>query len=384
MKQKKTLLHFLFVVLLIGNSCSSNDRFVPESFNLPHESTHRLVERFRISQPSPEVFFSTIAIIHILRDGNIVVRNYPEYHLIELNPDGEVVEVISRSGRGPGELLQATISFLTKDDSLHIRDAMSRRHLVLAKNEQGEWEVARERVAITVVDGERVEFIPGRLISGSDHEDYGLFSIYPGQRDTLTKHYTYVAHVDVNLTRKSDPSRIQPVEDLAIHRTDNSITVSNNNRFFEAFYQYDPVRDEVMYITNTSNEIIGIDSSGDEFVKGYLPFERFQPDDSDIERSMENSTYYYRGMESIIRDKLLPHEPYYRKVILDEERLWIQFSRSDTTQPNWMITTTEGNITATFIGPGDIERVQIRGQRMYGSVEGSDGTVYLVGYELTE
>ena len=138
----------------------------------------------------------------------------------------------------------------------------------------------------------------------------------------------------------------------------------------------------MILVENTSNEIVAIDSTDRETVIGYLPYERFPIDGEKLEESLVNVNYYYSGMEEIVREKLLDHEPYYWNVILHEGRLWVNLARSDSDSPNWIITTLEGEVQEAFQGPEKISEVTISGNRMYGSVKDADGATYLVGYEL--
>jgi hypothetical protein len=227
--------------------------------------------------------------------------------------------------------------------------------------------------------------IPERIEHRADGELFGLFRVHPGSRDTLQAQYVYVSKVDLNIEHAGELSRMRMASELAIHRGENnSQSVHNNLRFYNAFYNFLPDDDEVILVENTSNEIVAIDSSDHETVIGYLPYEQFPTDDEKLEESLVNVNYYYSGMEEIVREKLLEHEPYYWNVILHEGRLWVNLARSDSSSPNWIITTPEGEVLEAFRGPEMISEVTISGNRIYGSEKDDDGATYLVGYELKE
>lgn len=377
------MIPFICLFLLVG--CTPENDFELESYNLPEHASLEVAEIFRISSPAEGAFFSAIRKIHILSDGNLVVQNYPDYQLYELTPDGGYVNVVGRQGRGPGEFVETFISHLADGDSLHVYDFNNARHQVLVKNREGEWNHYRERMFRRVISDEMVEQIPQELITAQPGDSYGIFKVFPGSRDTLNANYYYVAQVDENIEHTGEAERIRVANELAIHRGENnSRSVHANRRFFRSFYQYDPGKNDVIMVRNTSNEIIVIDSSDNESVIGYLPYERFPIDREKLQESLVNVNYYYSGMEEIVREKLPDHEPYYWNVILHEGRLWVNLARSDSESPNWIITNLEGEVQESFRGPEEISEVTIHEDRLYGSVRDSDGAVFLVGYELKE
>ncbi|MEX1011833.1 MAG: hypothetical protein WDZ29_07205 [Balneolaceae bacterium] len=196
--------------------------------------------------------------------------------------------------------------------------------------------------------------------------------------------YYFVSKIDPNLEMSGEMSRLKKTLDQAIYQSGTSRTSAVYPYFFKAFYRYHPVRDQVFYIQNNSNKIVVIDSAGNEQINGYLPYDHFPPDPEEIESILAGSTYYFTEMRAIVESKLLPHEPYYRNVELVGDRLWVQLARSDPEQPNWVITSLEGDVLESFHGPTDISSLTIRGNRMYGSFQDSIDTPYLVGYELVE
>jgi hypothetical protein len=381
----KTYTWFLLAWIFLLGGCSRSGDFSAESYRLPGEATLEAEELFRIESPTYEAYFSYIRKIHVLDDGNLVVQNYPDHRLYELTPEGEFVGPIGRQGRGPGEFIETFISFLTFSDSLHVFDFNNSRHQIFTRDESGQWNYARESAfRARGRSGMQVQ-IPERIEHRADGELFGLFRVHPGSRDTLQAQYVYVSKVDMNIEHAGEMSRMRRASELAIHRGENnSQSVHNNLRFYNAFYNYLPDRDDVILVENTSNEIVAIDSTDNETVIGYLPYERFPLDGEKLEESLVNVNYYYSGMEEIVREKLLEHEPYYWNVILHEGRLWVNLARSDSSSPNWIITTLEGEVLEAFRGPEKISEVTISGNRIYGSEKDDDGATYLVGYELKE
>lgn len=373
------------VVCILTVSCSAGDDVMPVSFKLPNDATHDLTDLFRISSPAEGAFFSHIRNIHMLSDGHMVVQNYPDHQLYELTPDGELVGIIGRQGRGPGEFIQTYTSHLAIDDSLHVFDFNHSRHQVFVRDEPGQWLYSRESNFQRMrLDG-LAEQVPEKIVTRHGGKTIGLFKIHPTARDTLQAQYMYVSEVDLDIQHDGEVNRLRMTSELAIHRGDNnSMAVHNNRRFKRTFYMYRPETDEVLLVHNTSNNIIAMNSSGEETVMGQLPYERFDVDRRGIEKSLVNVNYSYDGMKGIVQEKLLDHEPYYRNVVLHNNRLWVNLARSDGDRPNWIVTTLDGNLLEAFIGPDEITGVTIHSNRMYGSVRDADGAVYLVGFELYE
>lgn len=373
------------VSLLFFLSCSPESTIDKASFELPKESTLKAEELFRISSPTEDTFFRYIRYIHVLSDGNLVVQNYPDQQLYEFSPEGELVQVIGRKGRGPGEFLETFTSFLGPGDSLHVYDFNNIRHQVLTRNSEGEWEFSRDRVfRLSMEEGMKVQ-VPDRVVISESGDTFGIFRRHPDTRDTLSGQYVYVSETDHNMEHTGSVMNLRLGSDLAIHREGSrSMTVINRSGFYNAFYNFDPDQQKVILVTNTSNEIISIDTSGNEQVIGHLPYERFPITAGNRKKSKANLNNHYLDMGEIIEEKLLPHEPYYRNVILHENQLWIHLSRSDPEKPNWIVTTLQGSVLQSFKGPAEISSVSINGDRMYGEEKTESGEVFLVGSELKQ
>ena len=233
---------FILAWIFLLGGCSRGGDFSPESYRLPGEATFEVKELFRIDSPTDKTYFSYIRKIHVLDDGNLVVQNYPDHQLYELTADGEFVGSIGRQGRGPGEFKETYISFFTFSDSLHVFDFNNSRHQIFTRDEPGQWNYVRESAfRARGRTGMQVQ-IPERIMHRSDGELFGLFRIHPGSRDTLHAQYVYVSKVDLNLEHTGELSRMRRASELAIYRGENnSQSVHNNLRFYNAFYSYLPI-----------------------------------------------------------------------------------------------------------------------------------------------
>jgi len=163
--------------------------------------------------------------------------------------------------------------------------------------------------------------------------------------------------------------------------------IINNERFFAAHYLYYPPQDLVFYISNTSNKIVFIDSTGQESGNGLLPYDHFPVDQVEIKKylsKLSSNPYTDRPMDDLFMSKALTHEPYYRNIALHKDQLWVQLAREDTTKPNWVVTTLSGEVLKSFIGPKNISGIKIHKDRMYGVEKSPVGAVAVVSYTLKE
>lgn len=372
----------IILLLFLFSSCKEVNIEL-KSYNLPEVATVETKELFRIENPTEDSFFRYIRKIHILSNGNLVVQNYPDHQLYEFSPNGKLVNVIGREGRGPGEFIETYMSFLSYNDSLHVYDFNNSRHQVLAKDTLGNWKPYRERVFRKIRPDGMVEQIPEKVIHKSDYDYYGIFRIFPRARDTLNANYAYVSKLNSNFEHTGKVSRLRVEEDLALHRGSNSsLTVHNNSRFYKVFYNFEPESNDVVLVQNNSNKIISIDSLNNESKIGVLPYEQFQLQLDEFNKSLENVNYYYSGMKEIVESKILNHEPYYWNVILDKNLLWINLARSDDSKPNWIVSTLNGEIKEVFFGPRKVRSVSIHDGFFYGAETDADGQMFLVGYSL--
>jgi len=389
----KKIFLFLTVAILVLSHCNNRQNINPISFNLPEKSTLAAKKVFEISEPANGFFINSVKKIPLSRNGNLIVQNYPDYRLYEITPKGSLVNIIGKKGRGPGEFLDIFRVFLAPNDTLHVYDFNNIRHQVLIKDSGGAWQWVREREFRDIQQTKMIEQIPIEVYVKPDGSVMGKFWISPGSSgiDTLTKNYHYVAHVNHNMAHQGEVSRLRPTGDIAILRSGNSTTQVVNIRFWKAFYLYDSKSNKVIYINNDSNEITEIDTLEHEVIKGYLPFERFVPDEKIINEEVDYSKKFASQMkqnaskmERLIQEKLLPHEPFYRNIVLEDQKLWVNLARSDTSKPNWIITNLNGEVLEAFHGPVNISEVTINNGMLYGMMKKTDDISYLVGFEIMD
>ncbi len=381
--------HFSLIIIvgIFSACCERSNQLTSRQFNLPDTSTVTLSTLFEYDELSAGAFIKMIKSIKPLSNGNLIVQNYPHYQVHEFSPSGKLVNTIGRKGRGPGEFMEAYHVYVTSEDSLHVIDTnYLQRQIVFFKNGNNDWEAKRERVSGNkrYVDTLLSKF-PVDLTTSKNGEMMGKFWVSPGHvvSDTLSHHFNYLAEVDHNIDMAGPPKNLIPVGDIAILRTDNSMTQQSNSRFWRTFYLPIPNTEKILLISNNSNKIVQIDSSGNKRVQGRLPFEHFQVNREEIENNFNTSSPNNSKMKKLVLDLMMDHEPYYHNVVLNGNRLWIQLARRDTSKPNWIITDLNGNVIESFTGPSNISKTVVIGNKMYGALSKKNGAQTFAGFELS-
>ena len=381
--------HFL-LILIVGfffTCCERSNKETSRQFNLPDTNTVTLSKLFEYDELSDGAFIKMIKSIKPLSNGNLIVQNYPHYQVHEFSHYGKLVNTIGREGRGPGEFMEAYHVYVTPNDSLHVIDTnYLQRHIVFIKNENSDWEVKRERVSGNkrYVDTLLSKF-PVDLTTSKNSQMMGRFWVSPGHvvSDTLSHHFNYLAEVDHNLEMAGPPRNLISVGDIATLRTNNSMTQQSNSWFWYTFYLPIPNANDILLISNNSNKIVRIDSSGNKNIQGLLPFDHFQINKEEIENNFNTSSPNYAKMKQLVLDLMMDHEPYYHNVILNGNRLWIQLARSDTSKPNWIITDLNGNVIESFTGPSNISKTVVIGNKIYGALSKKNGAQTFAGFEIS-
>lgn len=381
--------HFSLIIIvgIFSACCERSNQVTSRQFNLPDTSTVTLSTLFEYDELSDGAFIKMIKSIKPLSNGNLIVQNYPHYQVHEFSPYGKLVNTIGRKGRGPGELMEAYHVFVTPEDSLHVIDInYLQRHLVFYRNKNNDWKIKRERGSRNkrYVDTLISKF-PVDLTTSKNGEMMGVFWVSTGHvvSDTLSHHFNYLAKVDHNIEMTGPQRNLISVGDIATLRTDNSMTQQSNRWFWYSFYLPIPNTEEILLISNNSNNILKIDFSENKSIQGQLPFEHFQVNKEEVENTFNSSSPNHSKMKKLVLDLMMNHEPYYHNVVLNGNRLWIQLARSDTSKPNWVITDLYGNVIESFTGPSNISKTVVIGNKMYGALSKKNGAQTFAGFELS-
>ncbi len=377
---------YSFTLIAIGSlqACGPSPDMVQEAYNLPEKPTHIAEELFSVDEPIDGTYFKAIYEVHSLSDGNFVVQDYPGKQLFEFDSNGNFIQSIGREGRGPGEFLGIDISFVTENDSLHVYQKNFGKHQVFHKNLSGEWDQARERTYINTLSSFSTVKIPTYgIYKISDEEWIGIFRVHPSSRDTLESQYSFIARLDHNLERSGDTSRVQHVSDLAIKRRDDGMSVRNSIFFSKTAYLYHPNSNSVILVSNSSNVITAIDPNGNRTIIGKLPYEKRYIDKDDVTQSLIGNVELLKSMNNEVYNKLMDVHPYYLQAFLNDDELWIELNRLDSTKPNWIVTNFEGEIQKSLILPDSFYEIhKIVDNKIYGVAKDSLNSSYFTAFEL--
>ncbi len=195
--------------------------------------------------------------------------------------------------------------------------------------------------------------------------------------DTTSRFYRFIAGVDHNLRLAGEVNLLRLSQDAAVYRNGPGISTDWDDDYRRGFYFYRPESGDVIYVTNTSNEIRRLTPEGESRLIGHLPFEHRPNDLSDL--SISDS--YDPERVDLIRSKFLDIQPYYLDAFRDDNRLWVHFSRSDSTAPDWAVTGLDGEIQAFFHGPESFRPLAVDGGRLYGELT-VDEVDYLTAFVL--
>lgn len=381
--QKKKLITVLFAALILF-SCSNRDSVERISFNMQQEATHQLSEVFKITGPEEGDYFNNFMKIDFLSNGNLIVLEMNATRFFEFSPDGQLLHVIGREGRGPGEFNLISSFVVTPEDSLHVYERNSARQHIFYKSGD-EWRPVREAMSVPDIYNRQFAYdIPGKIHSYEDDHYVAQFKNTITPRDTTTKIYEFIAKTDTDLRLSGRFKFFRSVWNSAVYRIENRSSAADTRSDFQgSFYHFHPRTGNVILVHNNSNKIESLSENGELEALGRLPFEKFPIDMEKNKEWLELISDYPPEQLELIHSRFLPHEPFYNTILLDGDTLWVQLSREDKTLPNWIVTTLDGEILKVFYGPDGFGRIIVRDNRMYGVYHGLFFEPALAGYELT-
>jgi len=377
---------YLGFILLIFLSVISCQEVGDVDLEIPTSSTHELQEVVRIvDDPSGIFFHISISQIEFLSNGNYIIRGGRNLkNVLEISQDGELVSTIGREGRGPGEFVSIDRILLTPGDSLYIYDQSLARHQLFVKIDD-DWQLNRTLSFERQYDRIFNTDYPLKIFKEPGYNDgyRALMTNLFSYSDTTNSFYYYVTDVDEDLVQSGDYDLLKFVQDAAVFRASWGATADWDNRFRRSFYLFNKQGSELIYINNWSNEIWTIDQNGSERLAGRLPFEHFPIDQSVNEYIDRIADVYESNRVRLIESKFLDHEPYYRNIYLDNDKLWVRFARENETDTEWAISTISGEIEAMFRNPENFDPLTVHNGRLYGLQYVNDVPNF-VSYKLDE
>lgn len=379
----RTFLTTLSTLLLL--TACSGDRSTTTSPEFPDRATHVLQPVFRTAEPDTGIFIDGVRMLRFLSDGSLLFKNgYGATRLLHMSPDGSLRHIIGRAGRGPGEFRHITGVSVTPGDSIFVYDRRNARQQVFARMPGGEWDLARAEPFAPDSDRKLIPEYPLELYPSERHAYLALMQNDISFNDTTSRFYRFIAGVDRNLRLDGGITLLRLAQDAAVYREGAGVSADWDDDYRRGFYFYRPETGDVVYLTNTSNEIRRLTPEGESRVSGRLPFEHRPNDLSEIRTWTENvSDSYPPERVERIRSRFLDIQPYYLDAFLDGDRLWVHSSRSDSTAPDWAVAGLDGELQAFFHGPESFHPLAVNGGRLYGELT-VDEVDYLAAFALRE
>lgn len=379
----RTLLSTLATLLLL-TACSV-DQPNTSSPEFPGQVTHELQTVFRTAEPDTGIFINGVRLLRFLSDGSLLFKNgYGGTRLLEMSREGVLQHMIGREGRGPGEFRDITGLAVSPGDSLFVYDRRNARQQVFARTDSGSWSLARAEPFERDADRKLIPEYPLELHPSETHAYRALMQNDISFNDTTSRFYRFIAGVDRDLRLDGEITLLRLSQDAAVYRPGASVSTDWDDDYRRGFYFFRPGGGDVIYLSNTSSEIRRLTPEGESRVTGHLPFEHRPNDLSELRRWTEMvSDSYDPERVDRIRSKFLDIQPYYMDAFLDGSQLWVHFSRSDSTAPDWAVAGLDGEIRAFFHGPENFTPLAVDGGRLYWVLAAGE-VEYLASFALRE
>ncbi|WP_176719464.1 NHL repeat-containing protein [Rhodohalobacter halophilus] len=270
----------------------------------------------------------------VKENGNIIVNDRPQAVIMEINPDGELVDLIATKGQGPGEIQDASRLSAGIDESLVIFDQRNYKIVQYDLNEASHYEFLpfqpdqyRIRSAHALHEPDLflvVEWKPSALSNPGD-DFTNRFVIYNQESDSVLARHTY-------------PDRI-----FARQIIDGAVRGGAPVPFSPALHFSTSSNNKSIYISwSENNEIVELNLSLDTLRTLPVPLEMERLARSEID-SIEQSYNDRSPSPWEFIEPLLPGEKVaYEDMIIDHlDRIWLKLTRQTEWQ-DWLILSNDG------------------------------------------
>lgn len=353
----KSYLKISILALLIF-SCDQQ-RVHEIKFQLPDSNSYTVKEIFQISDEVENVFWNTPVQIIELKSGNFLLRDRNDVVFLEFNERGEFVGRFGEEGRGPGEFSFIRQSMLDPKGKLHVFDLFNARHTIFFKQDST-WQIEKT----TPYKLTRTNFkdnLPNKIISNENGNILAEYQISPSASniDTLNYEYFYLSKTDSLFKEAEEPLYLFPTQRVIILRSGSTSSYMINENLYSAFCYFHTTRDKLFCIKNNSNSFFEVTKDGQEKFISNLPYERKRLS-KDEKVKLASKVNSFRKEDGNLLIKSLPNTySYYKNVLFNEDSILIELFRSDTSQPNWVITNYEGEIIGSFSTPKDFNAIEV-------------------------
>jgi len=389
----KHLLQYVSILCTFLASCSGSQDRPKSDKSLPDKSTVTLTEIARVSQINinEEVFFTGFRKLLITSGGNVIVSDWEKQALFYFDRDGNFVEQIGRKGRGPGEFTSLRYVLLAPGDTLHTFDRNNARHQIFARID-GSWKQVREHPMKQKFSEELHAFYPEKVFPREGPGYRALFRNNIGLRDTASMYYEWLTPVDVDLQPLEDEKRLlTPAEDAVVIRDRISSIINSHPNGLKIFTEFDTNRNQIHRAYNNDATIRIMDLEGEEKNRIQLPYEMISTDTEQKEQYLRTMRKRHNSqIERVAEEAYLDYQPFISQFVMDNQsRYWVQVSRRNKTDPDWLVVNSDGTLAGSFRVQDSFETLElfilsgVRDNRLYGYAYTEDGEALFVIWEAT-
>ena len=327
---------FLFsVFLLLFLACSSNNQESSDYIDLAKLPTERPAQLMQTDHAGNIYFDHLNYATTVQKNGNIIINDRPQAVIMEINSDGELVDIIANKGQGPGEIQDASRLSAGINESLVIFDQRNYKIIQYNLNNTSHYEFLpfqpdqyRIRSAHALHDPRHfliVEWKPSAL--SNPGEDFtNRLVIYNEQSDSI-------------LSRRTYPDRI-----FARQIIDGAVRGGAPVPFSPALHFSTSSNKKSIYISwSENNEIAELNLSLDTLRTLSVPLEVKKLARAERD-SIEESYSDRRPSPWEFIEPLLPDEKVsYEDMMVDhEDQIWLKLTRQSEWQ-EWIVLSNDGD-----------------------------------------
>ncbi len=327
-----TLLPFIFLIFLACNTDLEQGSEYIDLSELPVERPAQIMQTDHVGDfYFDHLNYATVA----LQNGNILINDREQAFILEISPDGKLVRQVTRQGRGPGEILDASRLHSDHNGNLVLFDQMNQKAVRYINNESPEEfmphfsEGYRVRTVYPLKEENQFlvfqwmpsalmddsnEFINRMLVYDLDSENYIKDHTYPGQ--------TFAQLIVDEQVRGGSPVPYTP----------------------EFLYSFSPERDRIYVSWTEENEIAVLSTNLDTLNTIRIPLTKDRLTQTDID-SLENwsNNNLHRNQWRTIEEKLPDYKVSYDEMIVDHHnRIWLKLTRQSADQ-EWLVISENGD-----------------------------------------
>jgi len=351
------------------------------SFNTS-EKNIKLKKDLKIGTDQDGIYLSNYIRLEIDSKGKIYVVDWITKGFRVFDQNGELVEKIDRSGRGPGDFERPRTVSVDGEGKVYVFDSNLFRYTVFDSNNAYK---KLETVSIPHLKSdtfERTGYRPSQM-HVFHNNDYFLLDYTapysPGTSD-LERNTKWVLFNDTGEIEKDPFLKLPSRETLVYDRRGNLVVGTLPFGKKPHFYLGD---DDLIY-TGWPDELnISIHNMDKELINTIeYPVERVEISSKDLEEPLERITSF---PESVVRDQTPEYMPVYDWFVVDDKsRVWVAVNTEDRDHYKLLLFSTEGALLKSTTLSKSVELQAIKNNYAYGIYEGEFDVKSIIRFQIIE